>query len=351
MKENMKKRLAVFLCILFVLPAIMAVLPQTAQEVQAAKTSLQWNQTLSNIEGKVTVEKGAAFYIGDYAVVYENRVRNTASMVKASYSSSRKAIASVNGKGYVKAKETGSTNIKIKYKGKTLICSLTVVDAGSFETKKAYKKLAKAADLVAKNVSSKITVNNGYNLIKTKKNYTEVMDTIDLDITEDGFIAEGTTYHNLFPTEKLAVPKAGRWNTFCQQLDHYADKNSPFATKSSKVLKIASVNAVPDKVTINLVNAPSKEQVLALKINNIHVKKNNSAGDDTVYYSMSFMDKKYNYYTGLACMKKGSRTITVIPQKYIYKKDKYVNIKLKKNKTFILGDFYDWTKGKTFTVR
>ena len=177
------------------------------------------------------------------------------------------------------------------------------------------------------------------------------MDTIDLDITEDGFIAEGTTYHNLFPTEKLAVPKAGRWNTFCQQLDHYADKNSPFATKSSKVLKIASVNAVPDKVTINLVNAPSKEQVLALKINNIHVKKNNSAGDDTVYYSMSFMDKKYNYYTGLACMKKGSRTITVIPQKYIYKKDKYVNIKLKKNKTFILGDFYDWTKGKTFTVR
>ena len=44
MRTNFKKRLAVFLTILFVLPTILEVLPQTATVTQAAsKTQMYWS--------------------------------------------------------------------------------------------------------------------------------------------------------------------------------------------------------------------------------------------------------------------------------------------------------------------
>ena len=49
MRENMKKRLAVFLSILFILPTIMSVLPMTSQEVQAGVTYMGWTMTKSPI--------------------------------------------------------------------------------------------------------------------------------------------------------------------------------------------------------------------------------------------------------------------------------------------------------------
>lgn len=214
MKENMKKRLAVFLCILFVLPAITAVLPQTAQEVQAAKVSLYWEGTLDDTKGKVTLEKGAAFYIGDYVYVsYGFNNGCTLSMVKASYSSSSKEVATVNSKGYVEAKETGITNIKMKYKGKTRTCTLTVVEAGSFETNKAYTKLAKAANAIAKKIPPKITTSNGFNLIKANEKYEDTAYSVKSYITSDGFIIEKQSSSNMKPTQKLAVTNAGRQHT------------------------------------------------------------------------------------------------------------------------------------------
>ena len=55
MRENMKKRLAVFLSILFILPTIMSVLPMTSQEVQAGVTYMGWNMTSYNYSGSSRV--------------------------------------------------------------------------------------------------------------------------------------------------------------------------------------------------------------------------------------------------------------------------------------------------------
>ncbi|MCM1257644.1 MAG: hypothetical protein NC307_07295 [Roseburia sp.] len=354
MKENMKKRLAVFLSILFVLPTIFSVLPQTAQEVQAASIYMYWNGTPAVTGGKVTVEKGAKFYVGDYVGVSTGTSVSTVSMVKASYTSSKKSVASVNSKGYVEAKATGSTKIKIKYKGKTLTCSLKVVKEGSFGTKEAYTKLAKAADTVVKNMPSKITTANGFELLKIRNDYQNVANGLTWDITEDGFVKEKQSSGYSMSTEKLVVPKAGRFNRLRQELSVYSAKNSPVSTRSSKVLKVASVSASTSKVTIKLKKAPGKDQILAMKINySTYPEENKSAGNDKVYFYVSLINtKKANdYCSGLACMKKGSKTITVIPQKYSASKGKFVNSKLKKNTTYSLGSKTDWTKGKTFKVK
>ena len=346
MKENMKKRLAVFLCILFVLPAIMAVLPQTAQEVQAAKASVSWNGSFSYLKGKVTVETGAAFYIGDYASVHEPSISYTVSMLKASYSTDNKGVASVNNKGYVTAKKPGSAKIKIKCKGKSLVCTLTVVEAGSFETKSAYKKLEKAVKPIEKNMPSKITTTNGFRFAKIKNKYKEVAESVEFDITDDGFIAIGESYVDLVPTNMLAVPKAGRINTLEYKLNRFSKSISPFSTTSSKVLKIASVSANADKVTITLERAASKEQVIAAMISSNIPPENNK-----VYFRISIYNKKnWQILSGIACMKAGSRTVTIVPWEYNNKKEKYVKVKLKKNPTYRLESINDWTQGKTFKI-
>ena len=353
MKENMKKRLAVFLCILFVLPAIMAVLPQTAQEVQAASWYLNWTIASSGNKGVLIAEKGAAFYIGDYATVQNGSVTmlGTVSMVKASYSTNKENIAAVNSEGYVEARETGKANITIKYKGKTLICTLTVVEAGSLGTNNAYTKLAQAADTIAKNMPEKITTKNGFQLVKIFNKYEEVAESVKQDITDDGFIVDKESGSNFDATDNLVVPNASRYNRLYWELRLYAEKYSPLSTKSSKVLKISSINATAGKVAINLKKSPSKEQILALKIDSSWYleKRNLSAGNNQVYFYMNFCDKNNKYYLGLACMKKGSRTITVIPQKSYSRKSK--NTKLKKNRTYQLDTEIHWMKGKSFTVR
>lgn len=354
MKENMRKRLAVFLCILFVLPAIMAVMPQTAQEVQAANVSMYWNGTMSTTQGKVTVEQGAKFYVGDHLVVYDGLVK-TGSMVKASYSSSKKSVASVNGKGYVEAKSTGTAKITVKYKGKSQTCTLKVVKAGSFGKKDAYTKLADAAETVAKGIPSKITTSNGFGLLKKKNDYQSVANSVTEEITSDGFIKEKKSSAGYSSsTEKLAVPKAGRFYRLCEELNVYAAKNSPLATRSAKVAKIASASANTQKVTIKLKKAIGKEQMLAMKINfSGYPEENLKAGSNKVYFYMSLINKNKlsDTYTALACMTKGSKTITVTPQKYSAGKGKFVNAKLKKGATYSLGGKADWTKGKTVKVK
>ena len=230
-----------------------------------------------------------------------------------------------------------------------------MVKAGSFGKKDAYTKLANAAETVAKGIPSKITTSNGFGLLKKKNDYQSVANSVTEEITSDGFIKEkksSASYSS--STEKLAVPNAGRFYRLCEELNIYAAKNSPLATRSSKVAKIASVSANTQKVTIKLKKAIGKEQMLAMKINfSGYPEENLKAGSNKVYFYMSLINKNKlsDTYTALACMTKGSKTITVTPQKYSAGKGKFVNAKLKKGATYSLGGKADWTKGKTVKVK
>lgn len=375
MRESMKKRLAVFLALIMILPAIMAVLPMTSTEVQAASVSMYWNVT-GNGSQTIQVEKGQKFYVGDYVSIYINGVYNTASMVKASYSTSKKSVATVNSKGYFTAKSKGTTTISVKYKGKKTTCKFQVVPAGSFKSSKAVSTVKSKASALAKSIPSKVTTKNGFDLLKKAKDYNAAI-TGNINITQEismrGFLKEEkknqstytydgktytTTYTSYVETTKLAVPQAGRDYTLSYMLSVYADKNSPTSTRSAKGMKIASVSAKASAITIKLKKSiGGTEQILGAQIDSRYQTALKNSGKTKAQISVSMQNTKTNeWFYGVGTLQKGSKTLKLVPKEYTSVKEgssyvtKYITTKLKKG-TYRLGSKNEWTKGKTITIK
>lgn len=378
MKENMKKRLAVCLSVLVVLSVGISVMSRTAQTIQAAYTHITWTGSLAMMGPRMditslTVEKGAEFYIGDYIAIHNGPTYKLASAVKASYTSNKKSVATVNGKGYLVAKSVGTAKITIKYKGISQTGTLKVVEEGSFGEKESYQKLAEAAETVAKNIPSKVTARNGYGYLEKMTAYEDLANSLSQDVSPDGFVKKESKmtlgYNSLsvttyVPTEKLAVPKASRYNRLRYELNSYANKNSPILEDSSRKATIASARATAQKLTIKLKKAISKEQMLAMKISERDIvfedpvlqKENIDTGNNKVYVWIYLRNKnKPNDQLYMpVCMTQGSKIIisTGKPRKkkYVGNKVKSVNAKLKKGTSYIL-EWNNWVKAGTVKVK
>lgn len=355
MRENMKKRLAVFLSILFILPTIMSVLPMTAQEVQAGVTYMGWNMTSYNYSGSsrvIAVEAGQQFNIGDFVTIYGNG-STIASMVKASYKSGKTSVATVNSKGVVKAKKTGKATITIKYKGQKLSCIVNVEKAGSFGEKDIIASAQNEVDALVKNLPSKVTGKNGFSLLKKKADYykkmTDYTDDYAAKISYDGFLKE-----NYSTTSKLAVPDASKYYRIQALLTTFGQKNSPTSTRSAKVLKVKSLSGKTSGITMKLNKAVTSDQILASNVESYYynqdtLNQNTSKSYITVY------DKTAGnkWYSGMVTLKKGSRSATLVLTEYKFSggAGKYVKVKLKKGHTYQIGSSVYWTKGKTVKVK
>lgn len=360
MKEIFKKRLAVFLTLLMILPAIAAVLPIASTEVQAADIYVNWNLAGYG-EKPVQVEKGQTFYVGDYVNIYANGISSTASMVKASYSSNKKTVATVNGKGLFTAKKTGTATITIKYKGKKISCKFEVVPAGKFKSSEKISTAAARASELAESIPSKITTKNGFDLLKKVKDYANAMPVSgggDGDVSRSGFIytkagtSGGTAYYS--ESQQLAVPQAGRYWTLCGMLDAFASKNGPTSTRSAKVMKIKSVTATASAITVKLKKKIDLAQILSAQINERYNTSLKNDGQSKAQLGVYLYDPKtYNPLFGAAVIQKGSNTMKITPKKNVYKngESKLVTTKLKKGKTYRLENWTSWTKGKTVKVK
>ncbi|MBQ8528035.1 MAG: hypothetical protein IJ429_06130 [Lachnospiraceae bacterium] len=362
MKGYAKIRLAVFLCIMMVFPSIVSVLPMTAQEVSAASNvSVYWTYqfTLTAME-TIQIEKGEKFNIGDYAYYYDGTVSKTVSQVsKASYSSSKKSVLSVDSKGNVKAKKTGKATITIKCKGIKIKKTFQVVKAGTFKDTKVVTNVRKKAEKLKKNMPSKITVSNGYKYLKMENEFSDYVAKNSTKINQAGFLCEKQSFGNYtsYPiTNKLAVPQAGRFLALNQLLYSYADKNSPTSTRSSKQLKISSVSATTKSITIKTKQKITDAHILAENINSSFLNTTPSKKSAKAY--VYIYDKKADqWYTGTATLKKGSKTITVknfVHSYYDSDAKKYVSktVKLKKNHTYTIGaKGVHWGNGKKVTVK
>jgi len=164
--ERVKKRLAVFLSVFIALASLLPTLPQTAENVCAGNSiSMIYTGGLStDVYGRtprmITVKVGQTFCVGDYVEVSRGYYGNstfllgTASMLKASYSSSDTDIAEVDKKGIVSAKAPGKTEIKTTYKGSTLVYTLYVTSADSSALSESYQKLERAAEKIEKAVTA-----------------------------------------------------------------------------------------------------------------------------------------------------------------------------------------------------
>lgn len=356
MRENMKKHLAVFLSILFILPTIMSVLPMTSQEVQAGVTYMGWNMTSYNnsISSRViAVEAGQQFNIGDFVMVYGGSSSTIASMVKTSYKSNKTSVATVDSKGVVKAKKIGKATITIKYKGQKLSCIVNVEKAGSFGEKDIIASAQNEVDALVKNLPSKVTGKNGFSLLKKKADYykkmTDYTDDYAAKISYDGFLKE-----NYSTTSKLAVPDASKYYRIQALLTTFGQKNSPTSTRSAKVLKVKSLSGKTSGITMKLNKAVTSDQILASNIENSYynqdtLNQNTSKSYITVY------DKTAGnkWYSGMVTLKKGSRSATLVLTEYKFSggAGKYVKVKLKKGHTYQIGSSVYWTKGKTVKVK
>lgn len=334
MGKKMKRHLAVFFSTLLVLSAVLEVLPQPGTETWASITSIApmiWvrGSAKPRVPGRMTVEQGQKFYIGDYLDV-KNGTRETASMVKAAYATSRDDIATVDSKGCVETIAVGTTVIGVTYKGYTAKCRLKVVEAGSLGTKADYTKLSQSAEEIAGAMPSKVTADNGFDLLKKVMKYEEVAESVEHCISEEGFLQEADEHNEMvfYVTRELAVPQAGRCRTLDAMLRRYGDKVKSFSPK------VKSISAKTNKITIKLKKAPTKAQVLSIKIYDRLFWQENSRSSNKCCYSVSLTNtrNKRDGCIGFAYLSKGSKTMTILPKKL--KKGKYVNTKLKKGVTY-----------------
>ena len=97
-KNNKPGRAAFFLAMLLFVSAVL-IFPVPVK----AAASVRWYN--GEMETKISVEAGAKFYIGDFVRILSNGTTTTASLMGASYTSQNGKIASINGKGYLKAKK------------------------------------------------------------------------------------------------------------------------------------------------------------------------------------------------------------------------------------------------------
>lgn len=352
MREGLKKRVAVLLTLLMVLPAIVAVLPMTAQDVQAASAFMSWNVAGYGSK-KIMVEKGQQFYVGDYVNLYtygKTSWYGTASLRNVSYSSSSASVASVNKKGFFTAKKTGSTKITVKYQGQKASCEFQVVAAGSLSGSDAASELSSSVS--AMTVPSKVSAKNGFELRKQILACDAVVNEHMNDISYRGFLKEkssGSSYY--METEKLAVPQAGRYMTLDALLNNYATQNSPTSTRSAKVMKIASASANSRAVTVKLKKSIDTVQILAAQLQEKTINAKVTGKSQAYIRVYMYNTKTYKTYYGLGLIRKGSRVMKITPQKYVYQNGgSYVNTKLPKG-TYRLENKSYWTKGKTVTVK
>lgn len=359
MKGYAKIRLAVFLCIMMVLPSIVSVLPMTATETSAAqKVTLDWYYEFHRLDGApVQIEKGAKFYVGDYAYIIQGDESLCASMYsKAKYTSSSKSIATVNSKGLVTAKKTGNVTITIKYKGKTISQKFTIVPKGTWEKTDAVKGFSKALKKVSSSIPKSITKSNALKYTKIRNNYSDAVEKYGKEIQITGFLMEEVKeeyFSYTTPSDKLAVPTAGRYNYLCSLLYEYGSKYNPTATRGSKMMKISSVSANTKEITIKLKNAITADHILAANVQNSYYNDKPNKKTAIVYIDVCDMTTQENY-TGLATIKKGSKTVKIKLIKYGWVNDVWTKTSQKPEKGHKYRIGYkklSWGGGKTVTVK
>lgn len=360
--KRFKIRLAVFLSILMVLPSVIMALPVATTEVLAADAC---NMYWSGYYGTTEVEQGQKFYIGDSVNVttYGSKFwTGTASLISASYSSSNASVASVNKKGYFKAIAPGKTKITIRYKGKKVIQSIQVVEAGAFTETEAVLGLRKRADKLKKKIPSKITAKSGYTLYKFAADVKAYADKHLYEVSENGYITEKPEYgNNAYRTAKLAVPQAGRYSTYMAALkNNFGYKNNPTSTRSAKVMQISSASAKPNLITVKLKKKIDITQILAARICNDGLKNEQIKGKGKAYIRLEIINtkKKDKYgipesYSAVGEIRQGSSVLKIRSfKKYISQKSTYAKVKLKKGSSYRIGSGSNtWSRGKTVTVR
>ncbi len=352
MERSCKKRSTVQIVIGLAAACLLFLL--AAAPVLAASPRVQWYN--GELETDITVEAGSKFYIGDFVSILGENVSSTASLVKASYRTGDRKVASVNGKGFLNVKKAGTTDVTVVCQGTTLICHLTVEKKNTFEQTTAVKKLKEAAKILAKGLPKKLNAAKGYNLRKKRDAYFSTYGHMSARaLAYDGFLYEkervSQSTMSAKRSEKLAVPEAGRYLTAEALLRQFLLTNNPVSIKSAKTMRIASVtaNLKSGKFTIKLTQKLKAEQIFAAQLAFPRLNTNDTNRKQADITMTIYDETAGIYYQGFVKLKQGAKQFTVQPVESVY--GGYKNVELVKDHVYMLESGMSWANGTKVTVK
>lgn len=355
MKRMIRKRRVARAALFLAVFMFLSVFQNVSKPMAAAAFHMKWHD--GEKETAISVEAGSKFYIGDFVSIYSETTSATASLVKATYRSTNKKAATVNGKGYLNAKKAGETDITVSYQGKSLTCHLTVEKKGAFEKSSAVTELKKAAETLAKGMPKKLTAAKGPALRKKKENYfSSYGGTSAKKLSYDGFLyqmeRDSMSTMNSKRSEKLAVPQAGRYLTAEALLRQFQLTNDPTSLKSKKTMSVTSASAglKSGKITVKLSKKITADQIFAAQLAFPALNSSTDSGKKKANISMTVYDESAgNYYQGRLTLQKGSRQAAVQIMATGY--GGYQKAELRKGHVYMLGSELSWAKGYKVTVK
>lgn len=354
---NLRKRIAVFLCLLLTVPAMMQALPQAKLEVQAATTvSVSW-QGLSGSGEERDIQistKTKGFYMGDYlyAYSYGDGYKKYGALSMNSgvkYKSSNTSVAAINSTtGLVTPKKKGSTKITIKFKGVSKTCTLNVVsNLGSGPAE--YNKLQKSANALIKGYGKKITTSNRYKVVNLNNVYREERGVVPyISGMSPNYGVESTSAYSdstWVYANKAKMPALAHAYVISDKVSDYVDSVNPIGTGSAKLFKVSSVTGKGSAITAKVNGKVTVNQIFGIKASVSSIWDTCIANGNTAKFPLYVKDMTTGHkYYAIATATKGKNTLSI----------KLQSSTLKKNRTYkLLGissyDIYgDWTNwGKT----
>ena len=267
----MKRRVSLLLCMLMVFTTIFTAAPV---EMQAANTVYTLNNSLGNGNYDVIIYKGMKdLYIGDFVSGYKitnpgtskeeyTYYSNVSTQKNVTYKSSKKEVATVNSKGKITTKDTGTTTITVKYQGQTSKIKLKVVSKKTYDKEiDAYTYVnASSVEEAAKKfldktgTDPKITKDNRYKLLTAYANYQTNLGYTSI-FTYD---AKKQTYVTKY---YIYSPSAARAMTAYNKIATYCEKYNPFSTRSGKCFEIKSISGKGKTITVNLKKNVTEDQI------------------------------------------------------------------------------------------
>lgn len=268
---NLKKRIAVFLCMVFVIPAMLQSVPGLTMESCAATTTDY--SVANNCYGSYTLKNGSTTYGygNDYLIIEVGQKVDLASMVYQcsyspsytqkyfdqisgeKYSSSKKTVASVTNSGVVTAKKTGKVTITMKYKNVVYKQNFEVQKQDITKNKKV-KDINNRINKLWKTYKNKSI--NGSNLTKT---YNEIMEVYQEAVSlNTKYVAKQSwTSWKKYPNIAkggFVAKKDSRYHLVadCEKLYRLYKKTAQYACSSKNtILATVGAKAITTKTLVN----------------------------------------------------------------------------------------------------
>jgi len=337
---NYKKRMiSLALSMLMVFTTIFTVAPQ---EVQAADVEYSVYSDIGSSEEEVVIYKGMKdLYIGDFfsADKYENpytsdekhtHYQNLTDVKGVTYKSSKKSVATVNSKGLITTKKTGTTTITAKFKGQTAKLKLKVIEKKTFDKNLANSgwnvnptAIEKAAKTFLKKTGNNPTIksSNRYKLLNAIKNYP----CADSYVQVDSYDSKTDTYKMDY---YIFGPKARRAEEVWCKIAGYCMQRDPFDTRTlPNCFRISSISGKgkSNKITVTLAEKVTEDQIFGAQYAYSWSSTVKKATKHTFPIVVRNTSTDERYYA-IASIKKGSNKMTITMK----------NAKLKKGKTYEL---------------